>query len=109
MESNLSKYTNDLQRLIDKGHALFCAIVRDLDIGDPEAKKKLKEVITHAYEGRTRTFGNGRLVRNLFEKIVERQANRIAAITPLTEEVLCTITADDVPEDIGNLTYGLHK
>lgn len=73
------------------------------------AKAKLKEVLTAAYENRTRTFGNGRLVRNLFEKIVERQANRIAAITPLTEEILCTITADDVPEEIGNITYGFHK
>lgn len=33
-----------------------------------EAKVRLKEVITKAYESRTRTFGNGRLVRNLLKK-----------------------------------------
>jgi len=76
---------------------------------EEDAKIKLKEVITKAYEARSRTFGNGRLVRNLFEKIVEQQANRIAAITPLTEDVLCTIKVDDVPDDIGNLTYGFHE
>jgi hypothetical protein len=29
--------------------------------------------------------------------MVERQANRIASITPLTEQVLCSLTKADVP------------
>ena len=33
----------------------------------------------------------------LFEKSVERQANRIAGIAALTEEVLATLTAEDIP------------
>ncbi len=46
---------------------------------------------------RDKTFGNGRFVRNLFERMVERQANRIASISPLTDEILCSLTKADVP------------
>ncbi len=63
-----------------------------------EAGKKLLGLFEELYESRDRSFGNGRLVRNVFEKVVEKQANRIAGITPLTDEVLCTIEADDIPE-----------
>lgn len=65
---------------------------------DDAAREKMKKNLTILYEKRDRSFGNGRLVRNVFEKIVERQANRIAGIAPLTEEVLCAIVEADVPE-----------
>ena len=65
---------------------------------DDGARGRMKALLEHFHSKRDRAFGNGRLVRNLFEKIVERQANRIAAITPLTDEVLCSITAADIPE-----------
>ena len=32
------------------------------------------------YDTRTKSFGNGRVVRNLFEKIVENQSNRLAML-----------------------------
>jgi hypothetical protein len=41
-------------------------------------------------------------VRNLFERIVEKQANRIAETSPLTDEILCTITKRDIP-DVGEI------
>lgn len=62
------------------------------------AKEKLKTVFDALYAKKDRTFGNGRLVRNLFEKIIERQCNRIAHIAPPTHEILTTITDDDIPE-----------
>ncbi|HON77600.1 MAG TPA: AAA family ATPase [Spirochaetota bacterium] len=65
---------------------------------DEEARAVLLDLITQLHEKRNRQFGNGRLVRNIFERIVERQANRIAGITPLTDEILCTIKKEDVPE-----------
>ncbi len=65
---------------------------------DEEARKKMMSLLEFYHSLRDRSFGNGRLVRNIFEKIVERQANRIASITPLTDEVLCTIKAEDIPE-----------
>ena len=68
----------------------------------PGAKKSLLAYITHFYEKRERSFGNGRFIRNLFERIVERQANRVAETSPLTDEILCTITKRDIP-DIGDI------
>jgi hypothetical protein len=48
------------------------------------------------YENRDEHFGNGRLVRNVFENAIRRLANRIAGISPLTKEVLTTIQAEDI-------------
>ena len=53
------------------------------------------------YDRRDNHFGNGRLVRNTFESSIRCLANRIAGVTPLTEELLTTLQAADVPlEDL---------
>ncbi|MEB3355606.1 MAG: AAA family ATPase [Synechococcales bacterium] len=57
---------------------------------------ELRYLFQHLYETRDRTFGNGRLVRNLFEKIVETQANRLASIAMMTDETLTTILPEDI-------------
>lgn len=62
-----------------------------------DAKLKLKTVFDKAYTERDKSFGNGRFVRNTFEKSLERQANRIASVASLDKETLTTITADDIP------------
>ena len=41
-------------------------------------------------------FGNARGVRNLFERTVAAQANRLAAQPEVTREMLMTLTADDL-------------
>jgi AAA+ superfamily predicted ATPase len=61
------------------------------------ARETLRTLIEQLYERRDRTFGNARLVRNLFEKIIERQADRLATIAQLTDEVLTTILPEDIP------------
>jgi hypothetical protein len=44
-----------------------------------------------------KSFGNARGVRNLFERAVSAQANRLAASTePLTKDTLMLLTADDI-------------
>ncbi len=61
------------------------------------AKSKLVTLFEQSYSNRDKSFGNGRFVRNIFEKSLERQANRIASIALLDKETLTTITADDIP------------
>ncbi|MFW5689579.1 MAG: AAA family ATPase [Spirochaetota bacterium] len=61
------------------------------------ARKEILRLLTTFYKKRDKSFGNGRFVRNLFERMVERQANRIASITPLTDNVLCSLAKADVP------------
>ena len=63
-----------------------------------DAEEKLLEILERIHEKIHRGFGNARTMRNLFEKIIERQANRIVSITPITEEILITLTEEDVPE-----------
>jgi hypothetical protein len=57
------------------------------------------------YDNRDERFGNGRLVRNLFERAMRRLANRIVNIVPVTPELLTVLEPDDidlgqVPEDL---------
>lgn len=61
------------------------------------AKEILIDTFTHLYETKTKDFGNGRLVRNIFEKSIENQSNRIALADKLTKEILTTIEAEDIP------------
>lgn len=63
-----------------------------------DAEAKLTEILERVHEKRHKAFGNARTVRNLFEKIIECQANRIVSISPITEETLRTLTEEDVPE-----------
>ena len=60
-------------------------------------RRAVLRLLTQFYESRDKSFGNGRFVRNLFERMVERQANRIASISPLTDHVLCSLAKADVP------------
>ncbi len=62
------------------------------------AKEKLEALFTTLYESRDETFGNGRLSRNLFERTINNQANRIVSIANINEQVLSTIEAGDVPD-----------
>jgi Holliday junction resolvasome RuvABC ATP-dependent DNA helicase subunit len=69
------------------------------------ARARLEALFTELHADRDDAFGNGRLARNLFERVVERQADRIVAITPLTETLLCSFTEEDIPgrSDLGAL------
>jgi tellurite resistance protein len=48
------------------------------------------------YEHRDGQFGNGRLVRNLFEQTIRGMANRIAHLVPVTKELLTRFDAADL-------------
>ena len=59
---------------------------------------KLRVFLGAAYSCRDTTFGNGRFVRNCFEKALERQADRLAAFADLSPELLATIEETDIPD-----------
>ena len=63
-----------------------------------EASEKLDSLLQRAVEKKTRSFGNARYVRNLFEKTVQQQASRLSANEEeATAESLSQITAMDIP------------
>lgn len=61
-----------------------------------EAKQKLLDNFTKLYNEKDKNFGNGRLVRNIFEKTIEKQANRLVKIQAVNKETLMTITGEDI-------------
>ena len=61
------------------------------------ARREILNILTEFHQERDKSFGNGRFVRNLFERMVERQANRIARISPLTDTILCSLRKADIP------------
>ena len=61
-----------------------------------DTKSKLATIIDAV--PRDRHFGNGRLVRNIYEDAVVRQASRIVTIDKPTNEQLSTLEAPDIPD-----------
>jgi hypothetical protein len=59
---------------------------------------KLRGFFKAAYDDRDDGFGNGRFARNVFEKALERQADRLAPIAELTAEMLSSIEETDLPD-----------
>ncbi|HEU4560324.1 MAG TPA: AAA family ATPase [Longimicrobium sp.] len=62
----------------------------------PDASKLADRLFKQMHEGKSDNFANGRAVRNLFERALAQQANRIAKTPTPTREVLCTLEADDL-------------
>jgi len=60
------------------------------------AELKLREKFEDAYSNRNKSFGNGRYARNIFEKTLEKQANRISKESNITKEILITIEEYDI-------------
>lgn len=62
----------------------------------PDVEKWLDGALSVWTKDRNRKFGNGRYVRNLFEKAVERHAMRVAEIANPTTNDLTTIIMKDI-------------
>ena len=115
----LAGYTKDMKQFIDSNPGLQSRFNRYIEFPDytaeelmqifelnmkkydyhfgEDAKEKLQQYLNKAVTNKDANFGNGRFVRNVFEKTLERQANRLASISNLTTEQLTEITTDDLP------------
>lgn len=84
-------YTGEEMHSIFQG---FCQ--RDRRICPPDVSARLRQVFIAAYENRGRNFGNGRDVRNFYEKMVKRQKSRMLRDN-LTGEAMITFALEDIP------------
>ena len=64
------------------------------------AADALKGVFRTALEGNDKNYGNGRYVRNLFERVVENQANRLSSVPKITADTLAAIETEDVKKSL---------
>ncbi len=62
-----------------------------------EVRQAMKEFFHNAVENKDANFGNARFVRNIFEKTLEKQANRLSTDPDLDTDELTLITLADLP------------
>lgn len=83
----------DQKALID----IFCAMARAAGCKlSASAMSRLHVVMTGLERGKG--FGNGRVVRNIFEDCLARQANRLAARGKYGKQDMTMIEVDDLPD-----------
>lgn len=63
---------------------------------DDHAAALVADYLNRLYQTRDDNFGNARDVRNLFEKMITKQANRLVREDHLTNDAIARITADDL-------------
>lgn len=65
----------------------------------PEAEELTRKMITEMYDSRDKDFANGRTMRQLFDKITAKQAERLQEedMSTKTNEELMTIMQEDIP------------
>ena len=65
----------------------------------PDAEELARKMITELYDSREKDFANGRTMRQLFDKICAKQAERLqhGDMSTKTDEELMTITQEDIP------------
>ena len=113
-------YTDEMQRFVDSNPGLKSRFTRYINFPDyssqelfdifmsrmnkysykfdPDAEKFLRQNLTETVAHKTRNFGNGRYVRNLFEKTITNQANRLGKKKDATPEELSQITLSDISD-----------
>ena len=67
-----------------------------------EAKAALKSLLEKAVSQKDQNFGNARFVRNLFEKTIEHQANRLSKQGFYSKDTLTEIREEDLHEKNSN-------
>lgn len=63
---------------------------------DQDVRNSIVQIMERAVAEKDRNFGNGRYVRNLFERAIQRQAVRLSGVAPLTTEMLSELTLHDL-------------
>jgi len=99
LRSRFSRYFRFDHFTPDQLLEIFVSFARASDfIVTAEAKEKLQAAFEMLYEKKDDGFGNARSVRNIFERCVQLQANRIVSRKNATARMLQMLTEDDVPE-----------
>ena len=111
-------YKDEMQRFINSNPGLQSRFNRYIDFPDytggeltdifkmymkknqyavsKETEAYLKTRFDYVVEHKDRNFGNARFARNVFEKSIQAQANRLAGETGLTKAQLSELTMDDL-------------
>ena len=97
LQSRFNRYIYFPDYSSDELLDIFRFITKKNDcVASDEAVTKIKEYIEEIVAHKDHNFGNARFVRNLFERIITQQANRLTQETNITNEMLSKIEVVDV-------------
>jgi len=111
-------YTNEMKKFIDTNPGLQSRFNRYINFPDynetelyeifrlylrkneytitKEAAELLQKELAYVVQNKDRNFGNARYVRNLFEKSIQCQANRLSKTKNVSDEELVELTRADI-------------
>ena len=114
----IAGYSKEMKRFIDSNPGLQSRFNRYIDFPDysageladifkmylrknqynitPGAEELLKEKLDYAVAHKDRNFGNARYVRNMFEKSIQEQANRLSSVSNASKSQLTELTEEDI-------------
>lgn len=114
----IAGYRNEMDRFIQSNPGLQSRFNRYIDFPDytaeelsdifkmymkknqytlnQEADQYLRESFEYAVAHKDRNFGNARYARNIFEKAIQQQANRLEGRSNLSERELTELTVEDL-------------
>lgn len=97
LQSRFNRYIHFPDYNADELHSIFLHYVcqNDYEI-TPDASDRLKVLLENTVLNKDKNFGNGRYVRNLFEKTLERQANRLSSVENPKLDQLKEIISSDI-------------
>ena len=100
VRSRFSYFLNIDDYTPDQLYKIMCVFAKEKKyVFTPEAEELTLKMITELYNSRGKDFANGRTMRQIFEKIVAKQAERLQKvdISTLTNEQMMTIDVADIP------------
>ena len=98
LQSRFNRYIEFPDYNADDLYQIFCKQMKQFDYSmSEEAAEALKGYLAYEVAHKDQNFGNARFVRNLFERTLQQQANRLSKEVNLTTEKLSEIIKEDIP------------
>ena len=94
-------YTELMHRFIGSDPGLSSRFSKYFEYPDYFGEELLRRKFDVLYAARDEHFGNARTTRNIFEKAINAQADRIALQDDISDEDLVNITVQDITVAIG--------
>ena len=99
LQSRFSRYIDFPDYTAEELYQIFRMYLRKNEYNiTQEAAAKLRQQLENVVATKTRNFGNARYVRNLFEKAIQCQANRLEKTKNPTADELAELTLADIQE-----------
>lgn len=98
LQSRFNRYIEFPDYNADELYQIFCKQLKQFEYTISEdAAEALKGYLAYAVAHKDQNFGNARFVRNLFERTLQQQANRLSREVNLTTQKLSEIIKEDLP------------